>query len=741
MDNQVRYEIFQTNISLSDGLLRSSISFSDDYSPSEDMEYLFYLLKDGQVIDYGEWLKVPEKTWNITENGIYCTQGYIKNSTGKIWRRSFPVSFFTDEFRKKYDDFLYATEDICVSKSEIADNLPFIKSEYPYADFCMVSLYQDGTEIETLIDEFISVQEGFEKKFIDFDKGSFLVTNGTFIQGKDSEGLFSGISRSETKIIIGASDITNAEELELLDEGYGSFTGIIINKEKSEIKLIRDGFGSGKIFVYEDGEMVCFGNNYHLFLLFLKELNRPLKFDDEKVSIILSCDAVQLLNQNICRDMDVSPIQQCPTDYIYRYKEGGWKREITSYGNIIHDTSTPYGEEEYKGLIKQAVSEMQKSMQLVCSDNRFDFIHIDLSGGMDSRLVYALATNLSKEDREKVRIVSYSVPGTDDLEIATEINSIFGFKWDDLPRLTERESIEESDAYMRNRELGIYYSYNPYILKYDHEAYKYIRLHGSFSETLARPFASRHYISMIPDDSKLNSIKLAELVLADISYKINAPVNGSFVKRISKELDSIGCESVYESYESMHRQFHHGSHHNYQMYFEWDERRWSVLQSKTAILLHHNMMKSYKSSKLHFELIGEANPILLGFRYDYQKNNDDYSQISSQLCVEERFKGISNVRGDVMEMEHWKAADQIRKNSQKCKNPMEFPSEYYNSTRNEMVKDRTKSLLKRILRKRPVIEKAVGIELYYYICGDKVKWQYFYNKLSSFNDELSIAGL
>jgi hypothetical protein len=191
----------------------------------------------------------------------------------------------------------------------------------------------------------------------------------------------------------------------------------------------------------------------------------------------------------------------------------------------------------------------------------------------------------------------------------------------------------------------------------------------------------------------------------------------------------------------MHRQFHHGSHHNYQLYFEWDERRWPVLQSKTAILLHHNMRRSYKSSKLHFDLIGEANPILLGFRYDYKKNNDDYMEISSQLSVEERFKGISNIHGNIMEMEQWKVADQIRKNSQKCKNPMQFSSDYYNATRNEIVKDRTKILLKRILKKRLKIEKSVGIELYYYICGDKVNWQYFYNKLASFNDELSIAGL
>lgn len=64
------------------------------------------------------------------------------------------------------------------------------------------------------------------------------------------------------------------------------------------------------------------------------------------------------------------------------------------------------------------------------------------------------------------------------------------------------------------------------------------------------------------------------------------------------------------------------------------------------MILHHIMINSFRSSKLHFDLIAEANPILLGFRYDYKKNTDDYVELRDYILTENRYKSIRNIHGN-----------------------------------------------------------------------------------------------
>lgn len=742
MNGVLSYRDFDVKLDVNNNILFSSIVISNTQVIKDKFEYLFYLLKDGVVIERGEWLSFPTKEWKIEDSGIYCAQGYVRDKEGNIiFKKSFPVSYFSKEFKDSYEDFL-SGKGLEKEENVFSDDLRFVKSEYPFSDFCLVSAKQGGdrTQIKSDILEFCNECEAFKSRDFIMPNDNLLVCcydGNPIIDGKKF-GLFSGITRDEESIIIGSNNITNFQQLDELNEGYGCFTGITVDITIGSINLIRDGFGMGKIFIYQDEELFCAGNNYHSFLLFLKCLKRKLEFDDIKASIILSSCNVQLLNQNISRQMDISQIMQCPTDFDYIYKDGTWSKQRNTYGQIVHGELVALDESEYLKLVRKSVAEMKKTVQMLYADKRFSNVIVDLSGGIDSRLVYALATNMNKEQKDRTRILSYAVEGSEDLEIALDINSVFGIKWDDLPREYTSIAFHDADQYMRSRDLGIYYSFRPSVIRINHEHSPYIRFNGSFGETQARPFATRHYIDQIKDDTGMDSEELARFILQDISYKIYAPVNDEFVKKISQEIDSIGCNSVYESLESMHRQYHHGSHHHYQMYFECDEWRWPVMQSKTAQVLHHNMINTYKNAKLQFEMIGQANPIMLGFRYDYPKNNEEYERLRCQLQVGDIFSNIHNLHGNPLEKGNWEKATQIKSDNQIIHDFTGVIGDYM-AKYNEHVKRKTKYLLHILLTSRPQIEEMIGIELFHYINGENVKWQYLYNKLNSFLDQIHIV--
>ena len=744
MNNDLDYLSFDVGAELSGNDLYANL-IVDKNLVYKDYTYLFYLIKDGQVIDYGSWSESPKYKWRLNEDGIYCVQGYIRNGEKRLFKRSYPISFFSADFKKQYHDFLSDCSEIgkdCYKENINGDyldtKLHYIASENPYADFCLLTSKKWGgsklLETEGKIGEFITKYPMFNLMHLSWNNEVYCCFTGGSIEASDGLALFSGISRSNRKIVIGAEDIQSIEELKDLNEGYGCFTGLFIDDSKQTINLFRDGFGMGKIFYYEDDEMVCVGNNYHSFLLFLKSLDRKLSFDEVKAAVILSSFSVQLLNQNICRKMDISQITQISSDYILVYCDCMWKKTSTQYGSIIAGDITRC---LYEDLLHRARQEMEDTIKLLYEDKRFNKVVVDLSGGIDSRLVYSLVTGLKQEQKSKTRILSYDVPNTEDLSIAIDINSVFGLQWDDLPREAIVMKIHDADQYMRNRELGIYYSYKPFIKKYCWNDACYIRLNGAFGETLYRPFATRHYLDMIDDNKKFDAKRLASFILQDISYKINAPVNEEFISILSNELEEIGCNNVYESLESMHRQYHHGSHHSYQMFFERDELRWPVLQSKTAALLHHYMINTFCNTKLQFDMIGQANPLLLGFRYDYKKNNDDYEKLICTLCVEDRFKGIKNMHGSSEGESQWIAADTTKNRLLKISNPTEYTDNYMQEY-SKMIESRSRAIMKQLLNKKTKLNELVGMELYYYICGDKVNWQYLYNKLSSFWDQINL---
>lgn len=140
----------------------------------------------------------------------------------KIWKVSYPVSYFTDDFKHKYKSFLAASNNH-ESSAELEDALPYVNSEYPYSDFCIVTVKNSAIRenIKGNLARFMQQCGSFQIETVSFDDNIFIIHDGEILDDNGNICLFSGITRTEDRIIIGINDIYGSADLKSIDEGYG----------------------------------------------------------------------------------------------------------------------------------------------------------------------------------------------------------------------------------------------------------------------------------------------------------------------------------------------------------------------------------------------------------------------------------------------------------------------------------------------------------------------------------------
>ena len=705
------------------------------------VEYYFYLIKDGKTIDKKGWMKKNTYKWELSESGMYCVQGYVRRGEKKVFRRSSAMGYFDCISQQKFKDFL---QNDMFEALPYEETLRFFPAKKPFADFLIV------TQKKRLITRYkISkfIEENSEFKQIshsiigDFD-ACVLGTGGALKLPDGNTLCFSGTTIYNNKLVFGIQDIPNNVECEKLISAYGNNNVIIIQPD--EIRIGTDFFNFSRWFYFEYKDLFVISNRYHALLRLLKSLNIPLKLDEQKAAITLSTVSIQFLMQNFTRMMDVRGVFQLENDKTLRFNDTGWNKEENQYGAILR-YQKDLQEQEYKDLLKKAKDEIITQVKQVLYDNRFDHVKIDLTGGLDSRLIYAAATNCDRQIvKEKVRIVSNPVVGSNDLSIATRINGIYGIDYDNLPQILQTLKISEADQMMRSFYLGTYFSFNPHtsIVKEN----KDISLNGACGEILARPYMARKYFGSLIDGSK-SSKKVAIYLWGDFSANIVAAdldTAHDFEKYLCEELEKLPVKDLLEAYDRIYLQFRHAYHFDQLLQYATGRVIWMPMQSKTAFILHHLTFTKFKSIRLQLDLIAELNPLLLSIEFDSQLDNQDYDKLANDLAIEdERFLCISTEgKKDIL---RWEAARQQQNANRKyiyaCSSEREQLNEEYQK--------RSELLYRALLRNFRILmldcselRERIGVALYYYITNQKdnpKNIQYMYNKVTSLVDQLKIV--
>lgn len=729
---------FDVSVQLIDNNLTAEIVLED--SRPEDASFYFYLIKDGRTIDKQGWFTKSACDWELQDSGMYCVQGYVKSGSEKLFRRSAAIGYFGVNANEMFDDFMH---------SDMPEVLPYQKTlqffyaKEPFSDFIIVS------QKKRLFHKYDVAQFAAENPRFAYTKHSkigkydvhVLSTSKERVFANGDTVFFSGITNYEEKLIFGAKEIPDNIETSKLLYGYGNNSAIIMRQ--NEILLGTDFFNFSRWFYYEKDDLFVVSNRYHILLLMLKSLNIPLQLDERKAAVTLSTVSVQFLTQNFTRAMDVESVFQLENDKSLRLGKMGWIKDQSEYGRILQ-CEQKISKDEYKKLLVQAKNEILNQVGSALNDARFEHVMLDLTGGLDSRLIYAAATNYNRDVlKKKVRIVSNPVAGSRDLPIATKINGIYGLEYDDLPQVRKMLSIEEADQMMRSFYMGTYFSFNPY--QFMLQDYKNLSLNGACGEILARPYIARKYFGTLIDDNR-DVKKVANYIWGDFAANIVAADSESasdFEKYVGTELRQIPVSNILEAYDRIYLQYRHGYHFDQVLNYATGRMVWMPMQSKAAFTLHHLIFSEYKNIKLELDLIAQLNPILLSIEFDSDQDNSDYRMVEHDLLVEdERFFAIYTDGKE--DMKRWEIARQQRNES----------TQYLYDTLEEKAVieeqyERTTEMLYLALLRNfhelmlycPTLRRRLGVALYYYITSqkDNLKMtQYMYNKITSLLDQIRL---
>ncbi len=689
--------------------------------PQKEDKICFYLLHDGKVIEKTEWIDSRKKEYMLKESGVYVIQAFIKRGTYKVIKYAEPIFFATENLKNEYEEFINSKVNEGDNKI-LYENIPISISKKPYADICVIS---SKKQIQGDICTFIPEVDSFVSS--KWYTKIYSTANPKIIRN-NFKVILSGYIFNNDKFFIGTENIPfDFDNSELLEE-KGHYSGIIWNN--NSINFTTDLFTFKRWFYFKNQDFYVISNNYHLLLITLKKLDIRLNLDIEKAIVTLSTVDVQILMQNFTRKMDMEGVYQVPADKSLSFTASGWNFKDSKVGKILRNKRA-YHEDEYRKMIKEAKTELISFSKVIFKNNHFENTVVDLSGGLDSRMMYGLITNLPI-NKNYVFINSKDIQGSNDLPIATKINSIYKYPYNNLEEKLEYLKLKDADALNRSYYMGTYFSKSLInnLLKDNNVQ----QLLGACGEIIARPYISRKYIGTNLEKCK-DVEKFVSLLYEDYSPLIkvcSSSTSKNFKKYLSDELLEQPGLSNFESLDRLYLSYRHGYHFDSILTIMGRSHQ-MPLQSQKMLEIHHMAFVAHSSIRLQLDMIYLINPILLMIEFDSAKDNSDFLDIKDKLINEDNrfFKAYLPISD---EMDKWKKAEITRNNRKKIL----VKPDVSQAEQNAIIYQELLKNFKYLIYLYPVLGDCVGLSLYYCIKNlneNDRKTQYWYNKVTSLLDQ------
>lgn len=285
----------------------------------------------------------------------------------------------------------------------------------------------------------------------------------------------------------------------------------------------------------------------------------------------------------------------------------------------------PWNEDIYDDYLQKAKDEIYENTLAYFSSDRFKQIVIDVSGGFDSRIVFATANNLPRRLRRKIATHTRRSGTKDDVEKAAGVTDLYDYK-----RVSYRD-VDDSDVMCGNevnlaqvsRNLG---SFSVNTTLYLNHYSKRDRLHltGGIGDAVFGYKRIRGELQYSLDDKRL----LARLGGCYLWNSVNQlkDVFSDQEDIILASLDGYNCNDLFKKFHVLYVNYRNrmnfGNAHN----VEYDNLRASPLHSKYALRAKWMYFRRFDNNKIPDEkisvdLLTMINPLLA--TVPFAANNDD----------------------------------------------------------------------------------------------------------------------
>ena len=434
-----------------------------------------------------------------------------------------------------------------------------------------------------------------------------------------SKTIISGVSKYKGKFIFGQQDVPE-DCTDAVNDEIGIFTSI--HFKDNEIVISQDILGCGILFYSEmDGAMVV-SNRYHLLLLYLSWIGYKGKINPAKMVSSLYAHTT-FLGQNVSSEMDILGTYQLPQDKEISVNEKGWEiREKKIVKELLA------GCESYQkdSLLEQSKEEIIENVQSVIQSGRFSRYVTDLSGGFDSRAVFAAILNI--QDSNKIfQINTNDVPGSADLSIAAGIKNRYGFEfYQEGQRPQQPITVTENNNMWRSYLMGTYYRLGALPWSPKGQNNNQIRLSGGCGE-LYRTFWYKIYGEKLGKPKEVYDLSSKLVKSFHCMVTERKSTQEQMIETITTELSNIPGESPMSKLENHYLYFRNRYHFGMRAidYYN-DSPAWFPLMSKSLFkIANSSSLEEKKNNAIMLDLTYQLKSELVKIDYDsiaFEENHD-----------------------------------------------------------------------------------------------------------------------
>lgn len=680
----------------------------------------YYLYKDGSLIKKVVRNNLdPIYEFNLDSDGTYFVSVYINDGKEMQITNSDSVLFFTDETKGEFEKLLKKK-----TNKKYQKKLKLFPLKRPFQNFAIVI---SNNELDKK-----SVLNGLPKNFycseIDIsNRNALLISSEKMIVKDDKQVSFSGFCKYKDDILIGNQEIDKVDNYDELPELIGNFTFFV--KDNNKIIIGKDYFGTGIIFYYDTPSYTIVSNEYHLLLILLNNLKIKASLNDDVTIANLCFIKGQLFEQHPSKQMEVQGVYQLAFDKYILIENGKLSLKNTSMVKLLEKK---FDMNDYEKLLKKAADEIKENVDVVYNLDKFKNVIVDVTGGADSRIIYAAVTNIDDKDN-KIQIHSADDKRTKDIDIAIPLVNLYGYNYDTVPEKLELENAKNGQEILRSLYMGTYYCMVFY--KGKRSAKNTIRLMGAGGEGLVRPYYTRFLFH--DEMSEINDARefVGEYVRRRMGNCLLDKCGlQSFINVFSDEIDNTLGDSTLQRFENTYIMLRNGIHCCHRENQDDGFIEWFPIYSKTAFFLKMKTLSLFGNSKLAFDLIQYLNPVISVIPFEKDNNNIEYNKIKDTLINQDiRFKNLKIMLNN--DRTEWERTNLIKKSVTKRNQVLKT-----SYSRKDKYAELCDLLIYFIQNSNENIKNKVGLPLYHWIKNNKDTnndLTVIYNKLYSLVDQIN----
>jgi hypothetical protein len=689
-----------------------------------DLYYSFYLMRYGKVHTRCPKYWMEESMWEfeLTEPGIYTIQGFVKHQNPALdiesrrgYLSSLPFAYFPEETVKEYEDWKesYAKQD-----TVLGGGIDFFPYTGIFHDFAVISSTESVERLdppETTSDwKFVKMEEYGKHKV-------YILTNGELAEDKGAKYLCSGYVLHD-----GAYRVLQSPGM--LTSSHGLFNCVVAGE--TETIVYGDTFGMATLYEYRSKTTGIVSNRYQLLLDCLRRLGVCLEINEDLAYLKFFTDRIAMLNNNTGIECDIKGVNVVPFYATAKFGKTG----LAVTGNVLMSALREcdvFHTEDYFRVFNKAKREISDNLRGAINMNK-DII-VDLSGGLDTRLIYAAITEVD-DSLIKYRINAKDV--NNDLRCAIQLNALYGIPYDEfgvdiIPfDLARGDKIHRSVSNWRYFDLGVPVSHQV-------QGAHCISLPGVYGE-LSRNYFSGKYIGKQFDD--LDTLSgLTSFILGD--YCPNFHASNDLLEKLAEYLTfSFERQPIHGlnfsmnillMYTLIRNPFHFGSSEMHSHLFGIPMI--SVLESESMFFANVMSAPLFNGEKFQFDLIAAFNPAVFNIEFEDDTNNKVLQRLARWLRYAPSKPEAINADLDISK---WRTAEERRRKNNRNLKPLEQPQKNMNTEHRKAAFN----CLHEAVKLFPAFEKRFGLALWYYVSHEAsdANVRRNYNKLICLLDQYSM---